>query len=113
MPAIMTGLPDLRGRAEQRPRLPNVAVPLSEMDSVRAQPLGERDAVVDDEGNVRIGTDALQRLCKPSQLMLLDVLGAKLESRGKAGFKRCFQPVSEASADILRADQIELARIRG
>ena len=42
--------------------------------------------------------------------MHFDVLGAKLESRGKAGFKRCFQPVSEASADILRADQIELAR---
>ena len=81
---------------EQRPRLANVAVALAEMDAVGAEPLGQRHAVVDDERDVRVGADALQRLGEPRQLVLVDVLHAQLERGGDARLKRRLQAIGKA-----------------
>ena len=82
------------------------------MHAVRAEPLGQRHAVVDDEGDVGVGADALQRLGEPRQLMLVDVLHAQLEGRGDARLQRRLQAIGKAAADVLRADQVELRRLR-
>ena len=81
---------------EQRPRLADVAVALAEVHAVGAEPLGQRHAVVDDEGDVRVGADALQRLGEPRQLMLVHVLDPKLECRGEARLERGLQAVGKA-----------------
>ena len=56
---------------------------LAEMDAVGAEPLRQRDAVVDDERDVGVGADALQRLGEPRQLVLVDVLDPQLERRDR------------------------------
>ena len=77
--AVVAGAADLRVGAEDRAGLLDVPVRLAEVNPVGAEPLGQRDAVVDDEGDVRVGADALQRLGEARQLMVFDVLDAKLE----------------------------------
>ena len=69
---------------------------LAEVNAVGAEPLGQRHAVVDDEGDVRVGADALQRLGEPRELMLGDVLHPQLERRGDARLERGLQPVRES-----------------
>ena len=59
MAAVVTGHADLRGRTEHIARLARVAVVLAEMDAVRTETLGQRDAVVDDEGDLAIGAEPL------------------------------------------------------
>ena len=81
---------------EQRARLARVAVALAEMDAVGAEPLGQADAVVDDEGDVGVGADPLQRLGQPRQLMLVDVLDPQLERRDRPARQRRLQPVGES-----------------
>ena len=81
MAAVMTGLADLRRRPEQRPRLAHVAVGLPEVHPVGTDALGEAHAVVDDEGDTRVGADALQRIGETRKLMLVHVLHPKLEGR--------------------------------
>ena len=44
--------------------------------------------------------------------MLVHVLDPQLERRGDAGLERRLQPVGKCAADLLRADQVELARLR-
>ena len=53
------------------------------MHAVGAQPLGQRDAVVDDERDVGVGADPLQRLGQPRELMLVDVFYPELERRDR------------------------------
>ncbi len=106
----MTGLADLRRWAEQPPRLAHIAVALAEVDTVSAQTPGERHAVIDDEGDAGVSANALQRLGEARELMLIDVLHPKLEGGGNPWLERCPQPVRKCSADVLRADQIELRR---
>ena len=57
-----------------------------------------------------VSANALQRLGKPSELVLGRVLHPQLERRRDARLERGLQPVSECSPDFLRADQVELAR---
>jgi len=100
----------LRRRSEQGPRLANIAVALPQMHAVRAEALGESHAVVDDEGDIGVGADPLQRLGKPGQLVIAYVLHAQLEGGCDPRLERRPQSVVEWSADVLRADQIELGR---
>ena len=81
------------------------------MHPVGAEPLGQRDAVIDDERGVGVGADPLQRLGQPRQRMLVDALDAQLERRDRPGRQRRLQQVGKAIADVLRADQIKLARL--
>ena len=97
MAAVVAGLADLRRRAEQRARLADVAVALAQVDAVGAEPLGQLHAVIDDERDIGIGADALQRLGEPRQLMLVDVLHAQLERRRDAGLERGLEPVRKGA----------------
>ena len=65
------------------------------MDAVGAEPFGQRHAVVDDEGDVGIGADALQRLGKPGERVLVDVLDPELEGAATARLQRSLQAVRE------------------
>ena len=85
---------------------------LAEVDAVGAEPLGQRHAVVDDERDVGVGADPLQRLGEPRQLMLVDILDPQLERRDRAAAERRLQPVGKRAADVLRADQVELGTAR-
>src|SRR3569623_691134 len=108
--AVVTGHADLRLGAENRTRLARIAVVLAEMDTVRAEALGQRDAVVDDERHLAVGADALQRLGERRGLVLADVLDAELERRDRPGIERADEPVGEAAGHVERRDEIELAR---
>jgi hypothetical protein len=112
MAAVMAGPADLGTRAEQRTRFANAAVTLPEMHTVGAEPFGQRHAVVDDEGDVRVGADALQRLGEPRQFVLRNVLDPQLERGCDPWSERRPQPIGKRPADLLRADQIELRRRR-
>jgi hypothetical protein len=110
--AIVAGPADLRRRSEQRPRFTDVAVALAEVDTVRAEPLGQRHAVVDDERDVRVGTDALERVGEPRQLILADLLHAELEGGRDPRFERGPKTVWKYTPDLLRADQVKSRRFR-
>jgi len=81
------------------------------MHAVRAEAPGERHAVVDDEGDVRVGANALQGLRQPRELMLVDVLDPQLERRRDARLQRRCEPAGKRAADLLWADQIEPRRL--
>jgi hypothetical protein len=81
MTAVVTCLADLRLWAEQRARFAHVAVLLAKMNAIRAQSPRKSHAVVDDEGDIRVGADALERLGEPSERVLLHLLHPKLECR--------------------------------
>ena len=106
----MAGPADLRGGAEQRPRLAHVAVTLAQMRPVGADPPGKRDRVVDDEGDLGIGADALQRLGEARERVFVHVFDAKLEGGGGPRLQRRLQSIGKDPSDLLRADQIEAAR---
>ena len=55
----MHGHADLDIGAEDIAGFTGIAIVLPEMDAVGAQPLGQADAVVDDEGDVAVGADFL------------------------------------------------------
>ena len=97
--------------AQDCARLARIAVGLAEMHAVGIKPLGQADAVVDDECDVMVGADPLQRIGQPGQLMAVDVLHPELECRDRPARQRRLQPVGEIAADILRADQVKLARV--
>lgn len=109
MAAVVTGLADLCRRAEQRPRFPHVSVTLPEMYAVRTDALCKGHAVIDDKGNLGVGTDALQRIGEADQLMLVNMLHAKLERGRKARLKSGLQAVRKRAANLLRADEVKLA----
>src|SRR3569623_808500 len=108
--AVVTGHADLRLGAENRTRLARIAVALAEMDTVRAEALGPRDAVVADERPLAVGADALPRLRERCGLVLGDILDAELERRDRPGVERAGEPVGEAAGHVERRDEIELAR---
>jgi hypothetical protein len=85
--AVMTGDTDLHRRPQYGARLTGIAVALAEVDPVRAKALGKRDAVIDDEGGVGIGADALKRFGEPRQLMFFHAFDAQLERRDGPGRK--------------------------
>ena len=78
--------------AEQRARLARIAVLLAEMDAVGAEPLRQRHVVVDDEGDVALGADPLQRLGEPGRLVLVDALHPELEGGDRPGVERGREP---------------------
>ena len=70
MATVVAGAADLRRRPKQGAGLARVAVRLAEMDAIRTQPFGQRNAVVDDESAVMVRAQPLQRFGKPRQPML-------------------------------------------
>jgi len=112
MPTVVAGPADLCRRSKQGPRFANVAILLAEMDAIGAEPLGQRHAVVDDECGTGVGAEPLQGLGQAGKLMLADVFHAHLESSHRPRCQGGLKPVGKPAADLLRADQIELRRLR-
>lgn len=107
----MTGFPNLGRRAEQPSRLANIAITLAEVDSIGADAFCKCHAVIDDEGYARVRTDALQRLRYSCELLVIDAFHAELEGACKSRLERSLQALRKGAADLLRADEIELARL--
>ena len=82
------------------------------MHAIRAEPLGEAHAVVDDEGDARVRADALQRLRQPRELMLRNVLHAELERRDDVILRDGSQPIREGAAHVLGRDEVQPAGFR-
>lgn len=110
MAAVVTGLADLRGRTEQRPRFADVAIALTKVDAVGAETPGERHTVIDDECDLGVGADTLERLGKPGERMLIHVLDPQLERRGDPRLERRLQPVRKSAANLGWTDEVQLAR---
>src|SRR5215217_3091134 len=101
MAAVVAGPADLRAWSEQSSRLADIAIALPEMDSVGAEPLGQRHAVVNDERHLGVGADSLQRLGQPRELVFVHVLDAQLERRCDAQLERGLEAVGKRTADLL------------
>jgi len=111
MAAVVAGPADLHIRTQKRARFADVAVGLAEVEAVGTEALGKRHAVVDDERHLIIGADSLQRFGEAGELVLFDVLHAQLKGARDPRLQGRAEPVGEAPADILRADQIEVATL--
>ena len=101
---------DLHVGAEQRARFACVVVVLPEVYAVGAEPLGEARAVVDDEGDVVLGADRLERFGELRGGVLVDALYAELERRNRPGAERAAQTIGKAAADLERRDEVQLTR---
>lgn len=99
MAAIVAGDTDLRVGPEDRPRVARVAVMLPKMDAVGTQPFGQPDTVVDDERDIQIGTNSLNRSGQSSNGMVVDALQPKLESGHAPLTTRRFQFIAKAWSD--------------
>ena len=78
---------------------------------IGAKPFRQRHAVIDNERGAGVGADPLQRLGQPRELVLVDALDPQLERRDRPACQRGAQPVGKIVADVLRADQVQLARL--
>jgi hypothetical protein len=110
MAAGVAGDADLRLATEDVARLAHAAVVLAKVDSVGAEALCQRDAVVDDERNVTRAADRLQRPGEARCLVLVDAFHTELEratgpQRARARASQGNQPHVE------RRDQVELAAV--
>src|SRR3546814_3978083 len=65
VPARVKRHADLRLRSQQAARVSGIAIVLPQMHAIGAQPLRERDVVVDDKRHVVGRAEGLQRLGKP------------------------------------------------
>ncbi len=81
------------------------------MNPVGAQSLGQCDTVIDDECNLMLGAYRLQRLGEAGELVLLHVLDAQLERCDRSTAERRPEAIGKFAGDVLRADQVELARL--
>ena len=110
MPAVVAGHTDLHILAKDRTCITRIAVVLSEMDTVCAQPFGEAYTVIDDERRIMVRADLLERLCSARNCMIINALEAQLEGRNRRGVQRCAQPILETRYERLWRNQVELAR---
>src|SRR5690606_13562684 len=110
MPAIMAGDADLRGRPQNVPRLTRIAIPLSQMHTIGAEALGERDAVIDDEGDIALGAELLQRRSQARDAVLVESLEAQLKGGDRATVECGLELFDESHINHGRRNQIELAR---
>jgi hypothetical protein len=111
MTAVMASHTYLRGRAEHRPRLADIAVLLPEMHAIRAQSFRKGDAVVDDQRDARVGTDALERIGETRKLMLGNVLHPQLKGRDAIDLDHGTKTFREIVAHVLGRDKIQTARL--
>src|SRR5690606_24980323 len=108
MAAVVAGHADLSGGTKQSPRFAGIAVALAEMDSIGSNPLRQAHVVVDDEGDIPLGTDLLQWLGKPGGLVLVDSLHPELEGGDGSALQGDPQPGGEVAAHVERGDEIKL-----
>lgn len=95
MTAVVAGSADLGRGTKERTSRAYIAVTLAKMNTISADALGKGHAVVDDESDIEVRADPLERLCKPRNLILLDVFQAKLESCCNTRFQGSLQPIAK------------------
>jgi hypothetical protein len=105
--AIMAGNANLRLTAQNLARLTRIAIILAQMHAIRTQTLGERNAVIDDEGNVALGTNHLQRLCRARNGVIVQPLQPQLKGRNRPRIQRGFQPIRDTIVKLWGGQQIE------
>ena len=110
MTAIVTGDADLGRGTKQYARLTRVAIPLPQMHTIRAESLGKRHAVVDDERAFVIGAQLLQRLGSAGDRVLVQPLEAELKRGNRPAIERSLERILKSRVDYGRRDEIELAR---
>jgi hypothetical protein len=102
----MTGDPDLRLPPEHLARLAYFAIALTQVDPVSLQPLGESNAVVDDECHVARAADFQQRLSQTRGGVLVHPFDPELECRDWTGIKRTLEPCREGAPHLEWRNQI-------
>ncbi|KAG5718287.1 hypothetical protein E4T56_gene15445, partial [Termitomyces sp. T112] len=117
MAAVMTGHADLGIAAQFFARDLHIAVlrhiVLPQMHAIGIQALGQRDRIVDDEGDFPLGADRLQGGGQTRGGVIVDVLHAELKRRDpmtpfQARIQRARQPLRKIAAHIGGRDQIKL-----
>lgn len=109
----MAGHADLRLATEPLAGFFHRSVILPQMNAIGAQPLGQADRIVDDEGHFARCTDCLERRSQPRGFVFVDALHAELEGRDRTGIKCAGQPLGKVAADVQRRDQVKLAVAHG
>lgn len=107
--AGVAGDTNLRLSAERVARLAHRTVLLAEMDAIRAQPLGKRDAVIDDKRDVPGAADLQQWRRQPRRFVLVDAFHPKLEGRHRPAVERPLQALGKAARHVERRNQVKLA----
>ena len=102
----MAGHPDLRFAAKFLARIADIAIALPQMHAIGAEPLGQRDIVIDDEGHVAGRADRLQRFGQPRSFVLVDILDAELEGGDQSGpgIQRALETLGKVARHIERRD---------
>lgn len=113
MAAVVAGNADLRLAPQHFAGFADIAISLPQMHTIRANPPGERNRVIDDEGHIARPAYGLQRLCKAHRLMLIDPFDAELKCGDghfrPLGIDSPSEPVGEITAHVERRNQVELA----
>ena len=110
MTAVMASDADLDLGAQQLARRLRIAIALPQMHAVRAEPLRQRDAVIDDESDVAVGAQPLQRFRRARDCIFVHALQPQLERRHAAAVERGGELVDERRFDGGRGNEVELAR---
>ena len=116
MPRGVAGDADLGLHAQRIARFIDCPVILPQMHTIRLQSFGERDVIIDDEGDLVLGTHGAKRFAERGSLVLAQAFDPKLEGGDVLApwplprLQRAGEPVREIAADIQRRDQVKLRR---
>jgi hypothetical protein len=72
------------------------------MDAVGAEAPRQIHVVIDEEGDVALGAQALKRLGEPGRFVLVDALDAELECGDRPGVERLGEPARKIASDVER-----------
>ena len=108
MTAVVAGPANLGRGTKERAGRAYVAITLTKMNAISAHALGKRHAVVDNESDVEVSADPLERFRKSRDLILFNVFQTKLESSCKARFQGSLEPVGKRTSHIVWADEVKL-----
>ena len=111
----MAGDADLHLWAEDFAGLPRIAIALPQMHTVGAEPLRQRDAVVDDEGDVAIGAERLRSAVEAKPIVCPGFEGVVTVSLGVAtlseGMERVDDLIGAADQAVYRAKELGRNRV--
>jgi len=110
MAAVMARHANLRLPPEHSAGVLDGPVFLPDVNAVRAEPFGKRDAVVDDEGHLPFGANPLQRSRRARNAVLIYSLETQLKRRDRASVECLGELIRKAGIDGGRRDKIKLAR---
>lgn len=107
--AGMASHADLRVPPKRFARLGDVTVTLAQMEAIGLQPFGQGNGIVDDECDIPLRADCLERLSQARRLMLVDVFYPELEGGNRTGIQSPCKQVGEGARHCERRNQVKLA----